>query len=147
MSVIAWDGRTLAADTGMVTAGMRARTSKMAHSYVNDQSVICAWTGDHGLGHLLAQWYFDGADPETFPNKFAKEDEWCRLIVADRDGCFFYENYPAKIIVHDKYMAWGSGRDFAMGAMFLGASAEEAVNAACEHSTECWGPAEVRHLV
>ena len=32
-----------------------------------------------------------------------------------------------------EYYAWGSGRDYALGAMAVGASADEAVEAACRH--------------
>lgn len=35
--------------------------------------------------------------------------------------------------------AWGSGRDFALGALSMGATAAEAVKIACKHSTTCGG--------
>lgn len=44
------------------------------------------------------------------------------------------EDYPA-----DCYLSIGSGSAVAMGAMFMGASAEEAVRAGIEHGIGCGG--------
>lgn len=139
MSVVVYDGKTLAADTLAISAGLGFKVSKMLIS----DGTACAWTGDHALGIRLAQWYFDGADPATFPNKDIKDDEWCRLIVADQYGCEFYEVQPVPIRVLDPFAAWGSGRDFALGALAMGASAKEAVEVACRFSIECGGAPQV----
>lgn len=46
--------------------------------------------------------------------------------------------YPMKI--RAKYFAIGSGEEVALGAMAMGASAEEAVRAAIKHTVGCSGP-------
>jgi ATP-dependent protease HslVU (ClpYQ) peptidase subunit len=40
-------------------------------------------------------------------------------------------------VVEDPFMAWGSGRDFALGAMAMGATAREAVAVACRFNVYC----------
>jgi len=37
----------------------------------------------------------------------------------------------------NSFMAWGSGRDYAMGAMEMGADARRAVEVTNVHSTDC----------
>ena len=56
------------------------------------------------------------------------------LIVADEDGCRQYSSrYPRWI--EDPYDAWGSGMDFALGAMHAGADARRAIEIATELDT------------
>lgn len=143
MSVVAWDGKTLAADTQSTSSGMRMRCHKMAVS----NGVVLAWIGDYEVGLMLAKWWAAGADPEKWPAVQSNPDRWSRLIVATKDDCSTYEQLPVALIVHDKFMAWGSGRDFAMGAMEMGASAERAVEVACRWDTSCGLPAECCALV
>jgi hypothetical protein len=137
MSVIVWDGKTLAADKQGTNCEMRFTECKMAVKFTEHGLVACAWTGTASYGRELAQWYFDGAVKEKWPEFQKDKDDWCRLIVADADGCQFYEMTPFPMIVHDPYMAWGSGRDFAMGALAMGADAITAVEVACKFSTGC----------
>lgn len=79
MTVVAWDGKSLAVDKQATCADMRMTTTKA-----------------------------------------------CRLQQGD-----------VVALVFDRFMAWGSGRDFAMGAMEMGASAYRAVEVAIRHSTGC----------
>ena len=143
MSVIAWDGKTLAADKRSVCSGIAATTTKIRR-IVHDgcttgsgTSEVLAWTGDQDAGEMLAKWYSDGADPEKWPEFPKDKDMWCRLIVADGNGARFYERMPIAVRVEDAFMAWGSGRDFALAAMYLGKSAREAVKIACVFDTGC----------
>lgn len=85
----------------------------------------------------MARWFEEGADREKWPKCQDKDDTWCRLIVVNGLGAFFYERLPVEIRVEDSFMAWGSGRDFALGAMACGKSACEAVEVACKFDTGC----------
>ena len=99
---------------------------------------IAAFTGDTDSGLMMIRWYEDGADPSKWP-ACQNKDDWSRLIVLV-PGLELREHlrYPAPHIrsLQGKY-AWGCGRDFALGAMAMGADARKAVEVASELSSEC----------
>lgn len=133
MSVVVWDGKTLATDKQGTNCDMRFTDHKMAVQ----GGIVCAWTGMSCYGRELSLWYFDGAYKDKWPDFQKDKDNWCRLIVADAEGCHHYEFSPFKMIVYDQYIAWGSGRDFAMGALAMGADARTAVEVANKFSIGC----------
>jgi hypothetical protein len=79
-------------------------------------------------GELLTKW------PD-----FQKTEDWCRIVICTKGKLFYAERLPVLFEVYDPYYAFGSGRDFALGAMAVGADAIRAVEATCRHSTECSG--------
>ena len=133
MTVIAWDGHTLAADKRMTCAG-RATTTRKLYG-VNGK--IVAFSGDADGGMELLAWFSNGADPEKFPARGRHEKDWTLLVVVDKDGLVFYERTPYPIRCEDPFWACGSGRDYALAAMYLGKSAREAVDVACHFDTGC----------
>jgi hypothetical protein len=143
MSVIAWDGRFLAADRSIVYSGMRQLGSKMIVTRIkNKPNTVIAWTGNHSQGLALARWYLCGEKTKKWP-AFQSSDDWTRLIVASGGCVWCYEQLPERLCVDDEFSAWGSGRDYAMGAMRMRASAKEAVEAACAFDINCGFGAEV----
>lgn len=138
MSVIAWDGKTIAADTMQVCADMRSAASKLMRVHTLAGFDVIGWCGDNEQGLLLARWYQEGADPGKWP-EFQKTDSWTRLVVASRAGLSFFEKLPVAQVVRDPYMAFGSGRDYAMGAMAMGATAAQAVECAIKHCISTGG--------
>lgn len=133
MSVVVWDGKTIAADMQGTNCDMRF----VEHKMVVHGGVVAAWTGTASYGKELAQWYFDGADKAKWPEFQKDKEEWCRLIIATSNECKFYERNPYPFTVSDPYMSWGSGRDYAMGALAMGADARKAVEVASKFSTGC----------
>ena len=137
MSIIVWDGITLAADRQGTSADMRFTEPKMSVMDGPEGLIVCAWTGTAAYGKALAHWYFAKRPNAEYP-EFQKDAEtWCRLIVARLGGCLFYEQTPYPFVVHDEFAAWGSGRDFAIGAMAMGATARKAVEVASLFSVGC----------
>lgn len=153
MSVIVWDGKTLAADRQGTTHEMRITEPKLRvlvfdpHTTPGPSVAVCAWTGVSVYGQELAQWYFDGADKSKYPEFQKDKEDWCRLIVADTDGCRHYERTPYPLTVNDPYMAWGGGRDFAMGALAMGADARKAVEVTNLFSIGCGGGVDAYDLL
>lgn len=132
MSIVAWDGKTLAADNQATNNGLRMRTQKIFQLPFID--TIAAFTGDIEQGLALIKWFKEGEVPENWPS-FQKAESWTRMICASKGKVFIFELLPIRQYVLDPFMAWGSGRDFAMGAMAQGASAAEAIlktNIHCE---------------
>lgn len=135
MSIIAWDGTIIAADKAAHNADCLFKTTKLRW-HRGTQGVVLGWTGGRDSGELLAEWYEAGADPAKWP-EVQKTDDWARLIVAMPEGIWTYERQPIAVKVEDARCAWGSGRDFALGALWRGGDAIDAVQAACHFSTTC----------
>lgn len=134
MTVIAWDGKTLSADKQATACDMRITVTKIKKL---KNGAVAAWTGTHEQGIALAKWYEDGADSDKYP-EFQKTDDWTCLVIAENTtDVRVYHKLPIEQKVEDKFMSWGCGRDFAMAAMEMGASAEMAVLIAGKFNIEC----------
>lgn len=131
MTVIAWDGKTLAADKRSTLVNLPHTTTKICRS--GDGSLLGV-AGDTGMCRTLREWYIAGADREKYPDKDGK----CDMVVIAADGrVLLYAAGPDPIHFEDKYFATGSGRDFALSAMHFGLSARDAVEFACRFDVHC----------
>lgn len=130
MTVIVWDGITLAADRQITDGGLvSAGTKLFIH---RDGSRACAFCGSYVQGMMLKDWYLGGAWVEKWPGGCSDTT----LIVLDEHGCAEYSEFPVRQPIELTY-AWGSGRDYAIGAMAMGATATQAVGVANRFSNEC----------
>jgi ATP-dependent protease HslVU (ClpYQ) peptidase subunit len=85
----------------------------------------------------MANWYEAGAIPGKLPVGQSGEN-WAQLIVVKTTGeVIEYDQHGTAIEVLDCPIAWGSGRDLAMGALAMGADARKAVEVASRHSIHC----------
>jgi ATP-dependent protease HslVU (ClpYQ) peptidase subunit len=133
MSIVVWDGKTLAADKQGTVGDLRLKTTKIAKLSTGE---ILGWVGavEHGLA--LVNWYANGCKIEEWPET-QKGEEWGKLIVITKGKAYEYEQLPIRQLVQSVPAAWGSGRDFALGALAMGADAIGAVKVACKFSTSC----------
>lgn len=131
MTTIAYRDGILAADKQATDCGLAFAISKLWRlRRAGGDELLLAACGNADAGLAMRDWYERGASREDFP-EIQKGDDWCRLIVVTREGVKFFERLPYAIQPDPApFMAWGSGRDFALGAMALGASAVEAVEIA-----------------
>ena len=99
---------------------------------------IYALAGPGSLVFPLIAWHNDGADPTKLP--VCKDYGWT-LVVQQSDGLFCYsDRVPYGLANEYKTpVAFGSGRDYALGAMLAGKSAREAVEIACKVDTGSGG--------
>ena len=134
MSVITWDGKTLAADRQSCCGDTISTTRKI---FKLDTGEVIALSGDLDIGMTMKRWYEDGRKREEWPDLNKDEKTFCRLIVATEDGVHYYERTPDPIPVLDLFMAWGCGREAALGALAMGASAERAVEIASRFILYC----------
>lgn len=120
MTVIAWDGKTLAADKRLDDVGRGWTSTKIVRT---PSGALIGTSGPSGLGRWRRHWWIDGANPKDWP----KGDG--RLLVVLLGGVLnlFDDDvgYPIEIV--DKHFAMGCGRDYALAAMYLGKTAAEAV--------------------
>lgn len=141
MTVIAWDGKTLAADKRAENGGYVYSVTKIFDC--GDALIgVCGHLA-HGLAML--GWWKDGRHPLMFP--VGNDEDWATLLVVHRSGLVErYESRPRPFPVEARFHATGSGRDFALMAMHLGYDAQAAVQLACELSADCGNGIDTLHF-
>lgn len=135
MSVIVWDGKTLAADKQATNAGLVHVCSKIFRIGEN----LVGFVGDYDYLWGMKHWMETGANPDDFPAHQKDKDTWVGTFVVTPDGRLLkYERcpYPADFS-QNKIMCMGSGRDFAYGALEMGADAVRAVEIASKYESTC----------
>lgn len=133
MTVIAWDGKTLAADKMSVEEGTIRSTTKIMR-LKNGQ--VAAIAGTFGCFGPLIEWLESGRDPATWPTCQRTED-FGVIVVASTDGLEMFEREPWPIRFDEPFAAFGNGREAAMGAMAMGADAVKAVEIASRFVLGC----------
>lgn len=131
MTVVVWDGVTLAADK-RGNAGFTYRVTKI----MRQGSCLVGISGHLGHGKAVLAWLAKGRDPANYPA--AEKDDRSYCMVIHSDGLierFEGSGYP--IAVEGNTHAIGSGRDFALAALYLGCDARRAVEVACALHADC----------
>lgn len=130
MTTIAWDGKTLAADTLSTCSGIRSAY----HAKIwREGRLLIGGAGSRTVTLQFRDWVrtgMKGACPLTkdIGNVFVVTPDGTGVMWCD-DGPFHMDNEP---------WALGSGEQFALGAMAAGKTAEEAVAIAALYDT-CTG--------
>lgn len=132
MTVIAWDGLTLAADKQSTVYGYANRVTKLFRCDVG----IVALLGYGQHANQLLQW-LRKEGPDEFPKPTSAEDVGTALVISYENKILCFSLGPTPVVYEDKFIAMGAGRDYALAAMHLGYSAEVAVKVACELDVNC----------
>jgi ATP-dependent protease HslVU (ClpYQ) peptidase subunit len=132
MTVIAWDGETLAADRRATSGGGIARTVTKIQKHGD---VLLGVTGNWDVAAEMREWFKAGAVPADFPAKARDGD--ATLIVIRRSGIETFIEGPYSMPLEEEKAAWGSGRDYAEATMYLGGSAVQGVQVASHFQTDC----------
>lgn len=134
MTVIAWDGKTLAADKRASNSGLIFPVTKI----FKHRGCLIGGAGDFDRINETIAWFAAGADPAKMPPYARSNDDYVALLVIEPNGSILkYERSAVPFKIEAPFFAIGSGRDFAMAAMHLGRSAVEAVQVACALETGC----------
>lgn len=140
MTVIAWDGSHMAGDKRTNFGGLHATTTKVQR--INGCLVGCA--GNTAQIAEMHHWFAQGAKREDFPAMQRDVKECVTMMVVEPSGRILqYENTPDPIVIENRFWAIGSGRDFAMAAMFLGQGASHAAEVACALDLGCGNGVDV----
>lgn len=127
MTTIAWDGKTLAADKQMTNHGLALRATKIKQ--IGDLFVAVSGAWDNAQG--MFDWVREGMAREKYPSFQGDPDGFVGMLVVNASGdAVVFERFATPYPVEEPPFAMGSGRDFALGAMHAGATAEEAVRIA-----------------
>lgn len=134
MTIIAYDGKTVASDRQMTDNGLKSAAQKI---FKLEDGTVIAVVGDFALSLAMKDWYIAGRPEGKCPCNHDKNN-YGSIVVFKPDGTIEeYENYETPVQIIDPFMAWGSGRNYAMTALALGKSAEEAVKLACQFDVFC----------
>lgn len=123
MTTIAWDGTVLAGDTLSVQHNLKCTVQKI---WRLADGRLYGGAGEYQGVMAVKSWLENGElrDKEPVLDDFA-------AIIIDQDGRGFrLESQLIYMPICSAYHAVGTGRDFAMAAMFLGKTAQEAVEIA-----------------
>lgn len=131
MTVIAWDGKTLAADKrasgGTITVVTKIRRGK--------DGMLLGASGSGSIAREMMAWAEAGEDASKWPTSADKDEG--SLIVIDRSGIRVYYARPFPMRPEGPHFAMGSGEPYAMAAMYLGCDARHAVEVACALHESC----------
>lgn len=127
MTTIAWDGRTLAADTQLTFGDTRSYCRKII--LLPEKNWVWAAAGE-AEAELKVLLYLKGERPEPDPKEMKKFE--ALIWDNEKKQMFFLEESPVLQPVINKIHAIGSGWQIAMAALHLGLPSRAAVETAGE---------------
>lgn len=123
MSVVCWDGKTLAADKMVVDDNTIIKAKKLI---VLPTGEVFAWAGFVENALAVVKWYQDGQSEIEWP-KVQETDDYASVLLIKDGKLYEFEQLPIPQEVKFSPRAWGSGAPYALGAMAMGADAIKAV--------------------
>lgn len=132
MTIIAWDGKHLATDCAATDGAAKWQTTKAWYH----AGVILSGAGPLQTILSMREWYKRGTIPDDLPPA-QLSPKWCHFVVVTTEGLLRYEQGPHPIDHGFNMCAFGEGKDFAYGAMAMGATAQEAVQVCNKFSNTC----------
>ena len=144
MTIIVWDGSTLATDRAATDGVAKWRTEKAWYWGEGEDRLILSGAGPLHSILAMREWFKDGQEPSMFP--VIQTTHPCHfVVVSPYTGLYRFEITPSPIDHGRGQCAFGEGREFAYGALAMGATAQQAVEIANSHSPHCGlGVAEYR---
>lgn len=139
MTVIAWDGKTLAADKLFSHGSLQMTGTKIQKI----GAALVGFSGDASIAAELIEWFSGGCAPEKFPATQRNENLSELLVVWPNGDVHKYQRSPLPVKFPPQKCAIGSGRDFAIAAMHLGQTARQAVEIASIYDTDCGNGVDV----
>ena len=141
MTVIAYDGTTLASDR-MVSFedGSYFETTKV---FRRDDGTIFGVAGEGPCAQEVQDWFMHGGNPSDFPDCDPAKDHVELLYISPNELPMYLLNSAHPIPVESLYFAIGCGAQAALVLMDMGLTAELAVQKVCERNLLCGGGPDV----
>ena len=142
MTTIAFDGRFLAADRRVTQNSEITTWACQKLDVSGDPLTAFASTGMiiEGWRAALIEWWLAGRAPGDMPPHGGDAKDIGNLIAIGTDGAAWVVSYLCPYPHRDEApCAWGSGADYATGAMLAGKSAMEAVAIAAQRDAYTGG--------
>lgn len=143
MTTISTDGVTIAAD-GLACIGNEIVQWNCPKIVVR-AGRIYAVTGSDALGRVAIDWHVAGADPSKLPVAGA-DASWSLIVIEGPTPIKTATRYTSAMPYPDVFplpQAFGSGCEYAMGALLAGASPRESVEIAAKLNCHTGGEIQV----
>lgn len=140
MTCIAWDGKTLAADRGLMVAESVRSYKKVHHVNGHRGRFLIGLCGATAFTDRVLE-YFNSQTEVEFPRfqdyvSGSDLSSTCGLVINEAGECrFIYCDGQFSEPMGDNWGADGSGCVFLAGALAAGVSAQRAIELAIEHTT------------
>jgi hypothetical protein len=132
MTVIAWDGKMLAADKASTSSGYLGTVTKIYRV----PGGIVGFSGDADKAMDLLEWFRKGRHAEHYPA--GQKEGGADALFIDAEGrVFMFDKTHNATMREEKFVAMGCGRDYALAVMYLGHDARRAVEVACALDNGC----------
>ena len=136
MTIIVWDGSILATDRAATDGVAKWQTDKAWYYGEGEDRVILSGAGPLSSILEMREWVKGGAEHNKFPS--GQTTNPCHfIVVSPYQGLYRFESTPYVIPHGDQQCAFGDGREFAYGALAMGATAKQAVEVANQYSLHC----------
>lgn len=96
------------------------------------KEAILATAGESFSSLVFVDWYKSETRPIEVIDRLINGEADFTVLALTRDGLYEYDKWGRGEKILDKFYAVGSGSKAALGAMHMGASAEQAVRIACK---------------
>jgi ATP-dependent protease HslVU (ClpYQ) peptidase subunit len=138
MTTIAFRDGLVAADSALSNGNTITIGATKIAKRPSDGAIIAA-TGSSAYNAAFMRWALADEPDEKQPKR---PDDNTRALIYKAGTIWIFESTePSPPYQHDApYYAAGSGMDFAIGAMAMGATAEQAVEVAVKHDAYTRGP-------
>lgn len=134
MTVIAFDGKTLAADKLACFGNTKGTVTKIFRVF----DCLVGTCGTLPIGMELLEWFRAGSEPKDYPVANRDGEKGASLIVVRPGGIVWkYESSPVPFRVEGKFCAFGCGDESALIAMELGCDARRAVELVIKYNIVC----------
>jgi ATP-dependent HslUV protease subunit HslV len=142
MTVIAYRDGLLAADS-LATAG-HLITGRVQKIWRFEDGRLLGGAGCAGDLRSFVAWALGGCEGHWECRD--KENGFSALVVAANGEVAIYDAEGREYVVQAEFYARGAGAELAIGAMAMGARADQAVEVACRFSVWCEGPVQTERL-
>lgn len=146
MTVIAWDGKTLAADRESSGTYVKFGSARKIGRAVDGS--LYGIAGEAAFNRELERWFLCGAVPEAFPEVQRDKDDHSTLLWITLSGAVkVIQRSPYPIELLDTQYAIGAGKEAAMAVMLCGHDAIKAVEIASLVCVGCGNDIDALTLV
>jgi len=137
MTTIAWDGKTLAADSCSWSGGCRRRVRKVFKVKSGDgREFLVAFAGDGSFALAILEW-MRGNKERPNPLEFMSVEDTqnqCALVIDEKLRVWQLSANLVYCRMRERIYAFGAGQEFAWGALEAGATATQAIRIAMKRS-------------
>lgn len=139
MTIIAWDGRTLAGDRMSTVGGTPIRDAEPKVHRMrapNGRLALFGFSGNSSFRSAYLHWLCGGEEPQI---KQGETMNWAIVAIVEPRWVYYRSDTANRwdLFGAMSYWAIGSGADYALGAMEHGATARQAVRIATLLDNQC----------